>query len=470
PMKAIEHVVVLMLENRSFDHVLGSLRAERAEIDGVMPHMWNPGRAGEPVCVRPTTASCTRPDPRHALENVRDQLSNGNSGFVTDYHAGHPWMDPATVRQVMDYYTDVAMPVTYALARNYGISDRWFSSVPALTWPNRLFAHCGTSAGRVTNELPDWFQLFDLDTIYDRLDGDWACYCDHFPQMVVVQSLWREFWRSRHADDSRFRSMEQFVADCHDLGLPKYSFIEPVYFLGFDPPDNDDHAPHDIRNGQDLIAQVYLALRESPSWTSTVLVITYDEHGGFHDHVPPPVDVPAPGGSDHADAEGASFDFRRLGPRVPTLLVSPFAPPLSRVRPGPSSGFFDHTSLISSAAARWGFGALTGRDAAAATFWHALSLAEPRTDDEAAVAAARAWLERRRAEAEPEAARFGTLVGLSGQETAERVAAAATELEAEGELNDLQAAQATLARIVAAGQSPPRRLRWCPGESSKGAS
>lgn len=384
PMQDIQHIVVLMLENRSFDHMIGDLSLNgRADVDGLQPGMNNPDAFGGTAPIKAVTTEKYLTDAGHAFLDVQQQLQPANGdpqGYVINYATRFPTKakQKKLAPEIMHYQTPDTVPVHHWLADEYALSDRWFCPVPSETWPNRVFAAAATTNGRLRNGLP----LYKLPTIYSRLRDlglEWACYNDQIPNMINIRKLAGEWLRTRHAPDSRFRSMKQFEKDCEAGTLREYSFIEPVYFFR---GANDDHPPHDIRKGQILAAQVYLAIRRNEDlWKKTVLIVTYDEHGGFFDHVQPPNApwIPSPDLPPGKKPE-MGFDFHQLGPRVPLLLISPWASKKSVFRPQ-AQEFFDHTSLIRSASIRWGLPPLTSRDAAARDFWFALDLAAPRTDD-----------------------------------------------------------------------------------------
>jgi phospholipase C len=430
-MDKIEHVVVLMLENRSFDHILGdlSLSGGRGDVDGLQPGMSNPDPFGGSAPIQAVTTEKFLTDPTHSFEAVKEQLDfdgKQNQGFVMNYARLFP--TPAKKKklapEIMHYQTSKTVPIYYLLAQEYAISDTWFCSVPSETWPNRIFTSAATTQGRLTNRL----HLYDLPTIFSRLRDknlEWACYNDQIPNMINIRHLAGEWLRSRHEPDSRFRSMKQFEEDCAvgGKGLPQYSFIEPVYFY---KGANDDHPPNDIMKGQLLIAQVYLAVRRNPElWKKTMLVITTDEHGGFFDHVQPlmgdfiPAPTLPPGTNPDFD-----FDFHRLGPRVPLILVTPWASQTSVFRSGERE-FFDHTSLIRTAAVKWSLEPLTERDKGAKDFWFALDLPEARTDDQVTFEKVAAFMAAQRPRTLAVAAEVAQqqMVGMDGHAVAARIAA-----------------------------------------------
>ena len=369
-----------MLENRSFDSVLGSLYAAGPKFFGLTPNMANLDSEGTSIPVEPTASTVTDPDPLHDLDSVSEQLIGPNQGFVVNYERKLKDSQWSQRRQVMDYQTVKSLPLLYKLAKEYAVSDQWFCSVPAQTWPNRLFVHCGTSYGKVSDRPWRWLPptLYQGESIFRRLGKkviDWACYSDSVPNMIMIEELAREFLRSRHDGDSHFRSMTQFQNDCKEGNLPRYSFIEPTYF---NETANDDHPSHDLQFGQQIIGRVYSAVHDSDCWEQTLLLILYDEHGGFFDHVPPPTGVPAP--TDPPIPGESGFAFTRLGPRVPCILISAWTTKGKVFRP-PEGRFFDHTSVIATLRERWDLGAaLSMRDAAAASIWSALDLPEPRKE------------------------------------------------------------------------------------------
>jgi phospholipase C len=427
PMEDIQHIVVLMLENRSFDHMLGDLSLNgRTDVDGLAPGMSNPDPFGGTAEIQAVTTERFLTDAGHAFLDVKQQLDGvggqPNQGFVINYATRFPTeaKQRKLAPEIMHYQTADTVPVHHWLADEYAISDRWFCSVPSETWPNRIFAAAATTNGRVKNGLP----LYNLPTIFSRLRDkglEWACYNDQLPLLTTIIPLAGEYIRSRHRPKSRFRSMQQFEEDCDAGTLREYSFIEPIYLWD---AANDDHPPHDIEKGQLLAAQVYLAIRRNEElWKKTVLIITPDEHGGFFDHVPPAEGafIPAPA-LPPGTTPPFGFDFHRLGPRVPLILVSPWASKRSVFRPA-ANEFFDHTSLIRSAAVRWDLEPLTARDEGARDFWAALDLAEPRTDDTDTFDAIDIWYRKTRPKTlSADAMEENELVGMDGRSVASLIA------------------------------------------------
>ena len=375
----IEHVVVLVLENRSFDQMLGSLKSLHPALVGIDPN--NPGvnEGGGKSYPQTPTAVPQLPygvDPKHELADVREQVDFGGAqcaGFIHDFLSRYP-DKKASAPQVMAYFDRQGsnrLSVLHTLAESFAICDHWFCSVPGPTWPNRFFVHSGTSNGWV--QMPAGFSHwhdYDQVTLYDRLNEQrvsWKIYFDDIPQSLMLTH------QRRARNRARYERMSNFYADAKGPAdkFPQYAFIEPCYLGGY---ENDQHPPANVLDGEVLIAKVYNALRANVTlWKKTLFVLLYDEHGGFYDQVYPPDHVTPP------DAKaGDGFDFKRLGPRVPALLISPYAP--KAVVPT----VFDHTSLLRYLQKKWGLGPLGNRTAQAASFEDAL-LPVPRTDTPAKI-------------------------------------------------------------------------------------
>lgn len=367
----IQHVVLLMMENHSFDQMLGCLQEIYPELEGVdinaAEPRFNLDSAGNKVLQIPTDEQQVPLDPRHETRFVLDQIANGNSGFVMDFEKNVPGNTAQDRQFVMGYYLLDRLPALHELARNFTVCDHWFSSLPGPTWPNRFFALSGTSSGRV--RMPEGplhphleeFFVQDQSTIFERLrlaGKPWRIYYYDFPSSLLLN-------RQRLPENlSGYFLINKFFIDARDeKSFPSFAFIEPKYF-GAD--QNDDHPPHNVFKAEKLIADVYNAIRSNPElWESTLLVVVYDEHGGFYDHVVPPAAV-AP--DDHHE----EWTFDRLGVRVPAILVSPW------VRAGVEKTEFDHTSLLKYMKKKWTLGPLGRRTDAANSIAVALTEPKPR--------------------------------------------------------------------------------------------
>lgn len=333
-MEQINHLVVLMMENRSFDHVLGALcLSGRGDIDGITdPKKTNPAPDGPPVaqwCMDGAPFGYSLP---HLRADAVEQYDNGTlDGFVRAYAAQNPkdrnWNIP------MGYYTGKTFPVLYALASKFTVCDAWFSSMLSSTWPNRKYFHSGQRDKDDDTETLPTFPGFGTTPLYRALETTpdpvrsghnltWKSYFSDLPFL----GFWYAF-AATHL--SNFVTIEQFAEDCMSRSLPHVSILDPPFTLA------DDHPPHNPALGEKFIGLVADALTTSPSWQDTLLLILYDEHGGFFDHVvPPPPRVPGKWGD-------TPFGFR-----VPALIVSPFSSPVSHVT-------YEHTSFMKSVHERW---------------------------------------------------------------------------------------------------------------------
>ncbi len=315
---SITTYVYMMMENRSYDHYLGARSMlEGKPGDGLAATMRNPDLDGNSIELwTPDQQQLCDIDPPHDWGAAHDQWNNGlNNGFVTIHQSRH---ELKTAIEPMQYLTRKELPVTWALADKYATADQWFCSVMGPTFPNRFYWHTGTSGGINRNDFPPAGGL-PWPSIYNRLGDkgiDWA----YYHNSISFVSLISNFDVSSHV-----HSFQDFLIDAEAGTLPPVVYIDPAF------NNNDDHPPVHPINGQQLIAAVYTALAKSPQWKNCLLVVTYDENGGFFDHVSPPRTV-----DDHA-ADG----FDRMGFRVPTLVAGPY------VKEGHvSSVTYDHCSAL----------------------------------------------------------------------------------------------------------------------------
>jgi phospholipase C len=335
-LERIDHIVVLMLENRSFDHMLGYLKLEGGlPVDGLDASMSNT-HAGKTYRVHhlKSTKLTKEQDPGHGGTDVKEQVSNGNGGFVSNYAKHNPGdPNPGTV---MGYYNGTDLPVYDHLAREYAVCDKWFCSVPGATWPNRLYAACGRAASSKDNKRQPLYAVPSFVRHLDRARVSWRWYAHEYVATLRLTDDRYRFSLSarnfRYFDRRTAALGRSFLEHAAEGNLASVSWIDPN-FVDFDllgpAGSNDDHPPSDVKAGQKLVLALYTALASSPKWSKTLLVVTYDEHGGFFDHVSPPA------------AKDDSAAFRSYGPRVPALVVSPWIP-----RRKISHELYDHTSII----------------------------------------------------------------------------------------------------------------------------
>jgi phospholipase C len=391
---ALKHIVVLMMENRSFDHMLGSLHAENPAIDGLAGNETNPDSTGVPVTVGPNAAyqSQLDPDPDHHFPAVDLQIFGGvttaqNSnrqanmqGFVKSYF--NQQFNVAHSHLIMNYFPQQMLPVLTGLATEFAVFNRWFSSIPGPTLCNRAFAHYGTSFGQVSMDIFYWNKQYL--SIYERLvaAGNKAklYYYDAASSSLEVVNLLQN-------QPALFGSFQDFIRDCDRNLLPDYCFIEPNY-TDHDAPDgsqeliaSDQHPDHDVRAGEQYIASVYNVIRQNPNlWPDTALLIVYDEHGGTFDHVPPPACMPD-GFVAQPSATGTPdpFHFDRLGVRVPAILVSPWV-----ARGSVINDVYEHASIPATVTEHFlgAYAARSPREIAANTFLGNIALPVMRADDD----------------------------------------------------------------------------------------
>jgi phospholipase C len=395
----INHIVVLMLENRSFDHVLGALKAQNPAIAGALDNefsnLTDPAVPTSPVVpVGPASAYAMPFDPGHEFEDVQIQLYGRiasaarksapridpapMSGFV--YSAEEAAKAQPDAGMVMQSFHPEKLPILATLATEFALFNYWHSSLPGPTWPNRFFAHAGTSGGLSDSPTdPDIIQgfTFPAGTLFSRLADahkQWRIYHDGLPQTAGIDSLRTEYL---NIFTKNFRDMSCFEGDLRASHWPEYVFIEPSYDTGHNYVNgNSMHPLNDIRKGERLIKRVYEAIRASRIWPDTLLLITCDEHGGFFDHVSPPVAIP-PGGDQRYNNPANNFAFDLLGVRVPAIAVSAYTAKNTVIGRSPQDRY-DHTSILSTVEKRFGLAALRDRDAVAPTVAAALNADSPR--------------------------------------------------------------------------------------------
>jgi phospholipase C len=386
----LKHIVVLMMENRSFDHMLGSLKAVDARIDGLTGNESNPDTTGAQIKVAPQAQyqSQLDPDPDHHFPAVDLQIFGGDTsptrvanmqGFVKSYF--NQQHDAKHAGKIMYYFPKEKLPVLTTLATEFAVFNGWFSSIPGPTICNRAFAHYGTSFGQVSMDL--FYVKEPYKSVYERLIAASPAhtakiyYYDQASSTMEVVNLLQH-------QPQLFATYDQFIADCKKGTLPDYCFVEPNYNdHDGDTGEliaSDQHPDHNVQAGELFIASVYNAIKQNPTlWKNTALLIVYDEHGGIYDHVPPPACTPdgfAASGSD--TGTGAEFKFDRLGVRVPAILVSPWVPKGTVV----SGRVFEHASIPATATEHFigDYDQRSPREKAADTFLDLLSLSTMRTD------------------------------------------------------------------------------------------
>ena len=331
----IEHVVVVMMENRSFDHMLGWMPNANGRQSGLS----YPDTNGD---LQPTHrlnyyVGCSHPDPDHSYAGGRSEVNNG---------AMNGWLRTSTNDSFcIGYYEEADLPLFGTLARNFTTCSNYFASILSSTFPNRVFQHAAQ-----TDRLSNTLDISSLPTIWDRLQSANVS-CKYYYSNVPFLAL----WGTQYLPISALYA--QFLIDAALGALPAVSFVDPWLTILDDGLGNDDHPHADLRKGEIFLRNIVTALAASPKWKNTVLVINRDEWGGFFDHVAPPR-VIAPNNLDTDLVDGKAL----LGCRVPSLIVSPFTRG-NAAKPRISSLLFDHTSVLKLIEWRWGLDPLTARDA-----------------------------------------------------------------------------------------------------------
>ncbi|KAK1318423.1 hypothetical protein QJS10_CPB04g00220 [Acorus calamus] len=384
----IKTIVVLVLENRSFDHMIGYMKKTiNPSIDGLNGDECNPQSTQNPnsqsICVS-DDAQYVESDPDHSFEAIKEQVFGSGefpsmSGFVQQASS----VSPNLSETVMKCFSPSSVPVYESLVSEFAVFDRWFSSIPGPTQPNRLFAYSATSHGATSHVKATLLKGYPQKTIFDSLHEEGLDFRVYY-QSIPTTLFFRNMRRLRYV----FKFSEfgwNFRADARKGRLPSLSVIEPRYFDVVGSPGNDDHPSHDVAEGQRLVKEVYEAMRAGPQWNQSLLIVTYDEHGGFFDHVSTPYKgVPSPDGIVGPAPE--FFGFDRLGVRVPTIMASPWIKRGTVVRSpkGPTeSSEFEHSSIPATVKKMFNLSSdyLTFRDRWAGTFESLFTeLDSPRTD------------------------------------------------------------------------------------------
>jgi phospholipase C len=340
----IEHVVVLMMENRSFDHLLGWVPRADGQQRG-LTYFDSAGVPHRTHRLAPDFQGCGHSDPDHSYEGGRIEFNNG---------ACDGWLRAGNNDEfAIGYYAKQDLPFFSDAVKRWTVCDRYFAAIMAETFPNRIYQHAAQT-DRLTNSI---LPFSDLPTIWDLLQAaglDGRYYFNDVPMLAI--------WGLRYLPISH--GFDSFLDDASAGTLPHVAFVDPRFLGETEGTSGDDHPFADIRNGEAFLNQVYSAVTTSPAWPNTVLVISYDEWGGFFDHVPPPL-APIPQADQIIGNDG------RRGFRTPCLVVSPFA------GKDVSSVELDHTSVLRMIEWRWGLPPLTVRDQTANNLAEVLDFRKP---------------------------------------------------------------------------------------------
>jgi len=350
----IEHIVVIMQENRAFDHYFGHLPGHGQDDVDVAPESTsNPGSeadggTGAAIPWHHAADYCVADTDHGWVASHRQWDDEKNDGFaVSNSIASDP-----TGSRAMGYYEQTDLPFYYDLASTFAISDRYFCSVLGPTYPNRMYLYGGTSFGIVTTD-PSVLAPSGAANIFATMTDkgiDWKEYQSQIAASLIFPDTAKDSAIAAHVVD-----ISEFAKDAAAGTLPAVSFIDPVFLAG-PVTENDEHPPADIQEGQKFVYEQTQALLQSPEWKSSALFITYDEHGGLFDHVSPPAACAPDDTPPRLNPELGGFD--RLGFRVPLIVVSPYAK-----RHFVSHVAHSHTSILRFIEAKFGLPAFTGRDA-----------------------------------------------------------------------------------------------------------
>ncbi|KAK7740786.1 hypothetical protein SLS53_005254 [Cytospora paraplurivora] len=407
----ITNVVVLVQENRSFDTFAGGL-TYNTTIDGLLHHNYcnsinttDPNEAAD-VCAGPLANDVAADDPNHSISGVNMQLFStyhpdedavssspvwkyqNMRGFVTEQSVSYDTENKSRAAEAINYYkTPEHIPVFNSISENFVLFDRWFAAVPGPTNPNRAYITSGTSHGHGHND--DDFEVYALPqkSIFQTLNEaniTWINYQNSTTGPGLgfnPDAAFYEWTLSSGATVTNILPIQQFYTDAAAGTLPQFTYINPecCSYQSF-------HPPSPISLGETFIKGIYEAVRNSPQWNTTLFILTFDEHGGFGDHVPPPVGVPAGDNLTYVetaqDGKNITFNFDRLGIRVPTLLISPWVGKgLIENKGQNNGGEYTHTSILGFLSELWGVEKLTPRVEYSSTFEH-LILDEIRSEDD----------------------------------------------------------------------------------------
>jgi len=354
----INHIVVIMQENHSFDNYFGALNQPQfygAEVDGVTASMTNPDSSGRPVPTYHETNLCI-PDPLHNWNAMHTDWNGGkNDQFVVVNRSD----------DIMGHFDQTDIPFYYSIANQFAIADRYFCSVLSQTFPNRYFLLAGTAFGHIKNEIPSTQNQWSQKTIFDVLNQygvSWKYYTDDKGYLQLFGPMWR-------ANQDKMAKTAQFAQDLAGSSLPSVMFIDAAF------DGQDEHPNADEQIGQAFVAGFVKQLMASNYWMQSALLLTYDENGGFFDHVAPPAACVPDGIPPVLESGSMPGAYDRLGFRVPFVAVSPWAK-----QHYVSHNVYDHTSILKFIETKFNLPALTARDANADGLADLFDFTHPRTD------------------------------------------------------------------------------------------
>lgn len=346
----LQHIVVLMQENRSYDHYFGMLHERDQPESEPLPSVGNPNPLDPAETILPSLQAryCETDDLEHSWNATHAEI---NGGTMDGFTAANVTDSDPTGSRAMGVYDNQKLPFYYWLADNFAVADRYFASVPGPTFPNRFYFLTGTSFGHIRNDI----QVYNQKTIFESLEDAGVSWNIYLASVQV--ELFFKFVQDHAA--GHVLPIAQYYTDAKNGTLPQVAFLESDP-LGDANHESDEHPPANEQVGQQFTHDVLDALVRSPNWTASAFILTYDEHGGYADHVPPPAAVPPDDIPPMLQPGDTLAEFDQLGIRVPALVVSPWAKAHYV-----SHTMYDHTSVLKLIETRFGLAPLTRRDAAA---------------------------------------------------------------------------------------------------------
>ena len=374
----VQHVVVMMQENRSFDHYFQKLpTAGQTDVEVAPSTYTNPDVDGTTKVAPFRDTQLCFIDTAHGWNAVHAEYDDGKmDGFLrandkSDPVPPHGFPEMASGKRAMTYYEPSDLPFMFWAANEYAIADHYHCSLLGPTWPNRMYLYAASSFGRTANKPPNNYKT----TLFDELETraiDWKIYTSGgSPGFAMFTSTYLKYALDAESKPLHVFSLDQYYLDAAAGTLPGVAFVDA--HLGAEGyQQNDEHPPAMMQVGQKLVADVVTALQKSPNWSSSAFFLTYDEHGGLYDHVVPPAACPPDDIAPELAPGDAPGKFDRYGVRVPLVVISPFAK-----KHFVGHHLYDHTSIVRFIEARFNLPAMTNRDANAEAPWEMFDFDHP---------------------------------------------------------------------------------------------
>jgi phospholipase C len=353
----INTIIIMMMENRSFDHLLGALpKFGQTDVDVAPDGVTNPDSSGNPIARFHNPSYCFA-DTNHSWSGAHTEYDGGkNDGFVL---ANESMPGAGDGVRAMGWYDGTDLPWIYAAAGAWAISDRHFSSILGPTFPNREYLYAATSYGETDNVVFETTSPLNIMSNIENVNAGikdtkqqvtWGIYYEAIPNLGIFLNTLVMYL-------DHVNSLNEFYSDAAAGNLPNIVFVDPDTRNEYGAGD-DDHPPSDPQKADQLMAKIVTAVTTSPQWAHTALIITFDENGGLYDHVAPPAACAPDNLAPKVPAGDTQYDFKRYGFRVPLIVVSPYAK-----KHYVSHAVTDHTSIIRFVEQRFKLPAMSARDA-----------------------------------------------------------------------------------------------------------